>query len=386
MKKYYLLIVSVSLFLVSCVKDRILPSLETLYQQPGLPVLENRSIIHYWNFNDEALLRPTQTIGNASISYTAGSGIADAVSPGTTLNARRSDPAGGALRLRNPAGVLTLDLPTSNYRDIIFSFDVQRTSNGPQLNTIAYSIDGTTFTSANLTPNMNQVDLDWQTFSYNLSHIEGANNNSNFKIRIAFDIGNTGDSGNNRYDNITLDGTIIDLNFGIPELVHYWDFNTSTSSTPAVTPTMTRGGASLLYNGTWDSYNIGTLINAREDSGAGWALRLRNPAGAFTLTVPTTGYKDIKFSMAVQRTNNGAATNTVTYTIDGTNYISTGISSNSYTPENEPLYGLVTFDFSNISGIENNPNFKIRVVFSNGSTGSSGNNRFDNILVEGVRL
>jgi hypothetical protein len=43
---------------------------------------------------------------------------------------------------------------------------------------------------------------------------------------------------------------------------------------------------------------------------------------------------------------------------------------------------LITFDFSAISGVANNPNFKLKVEFSAGSGGTVGNNRFDNFTVD----
>ncbi|WP_199117075.1 hypothetical protein [Pedobacter sp. ASV28] len=374
------------IFFTSCVKDRSFPPLETIYVQPGLPKLGSRTLVHYWNFNGSALLSPAVTTGGASLSYVGGSALYDAVSPGSLLNARNGDMEGNGLRLRNPAGEFILSLPTTNYKDVVLSFDLQRSDNGPQINKISYSIDGVNFITEGLKPAMNQVDVNWQTFAYDFSNINSVNNNPNFKVRIEFEVNNTGTSGNNRYDNITLDGNIIDPLFGAPEMVHYWDFNNNASFNALITPTLTKGGAALAYTAVWDEYSPGTTINARNGSIAGYALRLRNPAGTFTLTVPTTGYRNIKLTLAVQRSSSGAAKNTITYTLDGTNYISTGIANNVYTPATDPDYGLVTYDFSSITGINNNPNFKIKIDFSEGSTGTSGNNRFDNIAIEGVKL
>lgn len=382
LSKTFSTLIFVALF-ASCVKDRDFPSLETVYVQPGLPKLGARTLVHYWNFNTGSLLTPTSTKGGATLSYTGGSATYDAALPGSAANARNGDLEGSALRLRNPSGVFILSLPTTNYKDVILSFDLQRSDNGAQLNKVSYSVDGVNFIADGLKPAMHQVATEWQTFSYDFSGIPQANNNPNFKVRIEFAVNSDGTSGNNRYDNIALDGNIIDPLFGTPEIVHYWNFNTAAS---LLTPTVTKGGASLSYVGTSDEYSTGSDLNARNNSVAGSALRLRNPAGTFELIVPTTNYKNIKFSFAVQRSGSGAATNTLTYTVDGTNYISTGIANNVFTPETDPTYGIVTFDFSTITAVNNNPNFKIRIDFANGSTGSSGNNRFDNIVIEGVRL
>ena len=43
---------------------------------------------------------------------------------------------------------------------------------------------------------------------------------------------------------------------------------------------------------------------------------------------------------------------------------------------------LVTLDFSGIDATDNNPNFKLKVEFQQGSGGTVGNNRFDNFTLE----
>lgn len=377
----YLIILLVA---AGCIKDRIFSV--NPYITPSLPSVGGRTLVHYWNFNGSNLLTPTQTTGGGGLFYTGG-GIFDAVNPGTYVNARNADIDGSGLRLRNPAGTFTLNLPTTNYRDIIFSFAVQRSNSGPQINLITYTVDGSNYISDSLQPNIVQIDTLWKGYTVDFSNIKRANDNPNFKIQIKYAVNDTGTSGNDRYDNIALDGNIITpVGPSLPEIVHYWNFNNTNTIADAITPTATKGGASLNYIGTWDSYLIGSPINARNGDTAGAALRLRNPAGTFTITAPTTNFKDIKLTMEVQRSGSGAQTNTITYTIDGINYISTGIINNAYTPALEPDYFFVTYDFKGIPGIDNNSNFKINIDFSNGSTGTSGNDRFDNIVIEGVRL
>jgi len=384
MRKIFTPLIVIVLAFSSCVKDREFPDPATVYVQPGTPSLGTRTPIHYWNFNGASLLTPTTSIGGAALSY-AGATY-DAVSPGTALNARNGDADGSGLRLRNPAGDFILSLPTVNYKDIIFSFAEQRSNNGPQLNRITYTIDGSNYISDSLQPTLVQPGLDWQCYSLDFSNIKRVNNNPNFKIKIAFSVNSTGTDGNDRFDNITLDGNIINPIPILPELVHYWNFNNNASFTTLITPTVTKGGGALNYTAVWDEVTPGSLLNARNSDVDGSALRLRNPAGIFTITAPTTSYKNIKVSFAVMRTSNGAQTNTLTYTTDGTNYVSTGVTPASYNPSVEPDYMLVTYDLSSITTINNNSNFKIKIEFSNGNTGSSGNNRFDNIAIEGVHL
>lgn len=387
MRSTFLLTILIAHIFTSCVKDRSFPSPETIYQQAGKPEMGSRELVHYWNFNDAALLQPSFSVGAASISYTGGSGIADPVSPGADLNARNGDIAGNGLRLRNPAGVLELHVPTVNYKDILFTFDLQRSSNGPQINKILYSVDGSHFTNEGLKPYMNLSDVNWQTFSYNFGQIEAANNNPNFKIRIEYAVNHNGETGNSRYDNITIDGNVIDPNYGAPKLIHYWDFNDNTH---LLQPSSSIGNAALSYDGTGigaaDEFKTGSELNARNGSTAGSALRLRNPAGVLNISVPTVGYKNIKISMAVQRSGSGAETNQISYTLDGSTYLTQGLENNEYTPGTDPEYVVVGYDFSKITGANNNPNFKVKIVFLGSVTGTSGNNRFDNIVIEGNEL
>lgn len=377
----FVTLISVTVF-ISCIKDRSLD--DSIYTQAGLQLSGTRTLLHYWNFNDVNLLAPAFTIGGSQLNYT---GTFDAVTPGTSLNARNSESAGNAVRLRNPAGIFSMNLPTTNYSNLLLSFAVQRTTNGARQNLVSYSVDGVNFTTDSLRSYIHTVDTGWLGFSYDFSHISGVNNNPNFKIQIRFAINDTGSSGNNRFDNITLEGDIINPVIQTPEIIHYWNFNNAST---LFTPTSTIGGGQLNYSAVYDSYTPGSTANARNGDPAGDAARLRNISasnlgyGSLLITAPTTGFKNIKCSLEVQGSSNGPQTNSLTYSTDGTNFISTGISNNSYPTGIGTAYNLVQFDFSNIPHVNNNPNFKIRIELSDGSTTSTGNDRFDNIVLEGV--
>jgi hypothetical protein len=383
--KLYLLLLTtlIALAYTSCIKDRNF-KLE-VFTKPGLPDLSTRTIIHYWNFNTATLLTPTLSSGGASLGYTGG-GAYDAVNPGTNLNARGTDAAGGGLRLRNPAGTFTLTMPTTNYKDIIFSFAVQRSNNGPQQNKISYTVDGTHFITDSLETKILKVDTLWQNFYYDFSNIKRVNDNPNFKIRINFAVNDTGTSGNDRYDNIVLDGNIISPPVipATPAIMHYWNFNTTSPLSALLTPSLTIGSGSITYAGaSYDDFTPGSSVNARNGDAAGTALRLRSAYGPFTITAPTTGYKSIKLTMEVQRSNNGATSNVIAYTTDGVNYITTGLAFVTYEPGLDPSYQFITIDFSGITAANNNPNFKVKIDFT-GST--AGNNRFDNLVIEGIKI
>ncbi len=381
MKRLYLLSCLALLF-AACTRDRF-PAPEPLAPpvEPG-----DRTVVHYWNFNTggnfTSIIQPTTTIGGASLSYTA---TGDPVGDGTTINAQNNDIAGSALRLRNPAGVFTMSLPTLNCTDVLLRFAVMRTANGAQENLISYTIDGTNFITAGLTRTVLPVSETWALCSVDFSSVPGVNNNPNFKVRIEFRRGNTNESGNNRYDNIVLFAhrTVPPVN--PVKLLHYWNFNGTTDVTTTI------GGASWLFatagSNTVDNAVDGTTINARNNDPAGSALRLRETRGGlFTISAPTPSYEKIRLSFAVTSTTSANAPlgGTISYTVDGLNYTDNGLASKSFTIVTRETFQQESFDFSGISGVNNNPNFKIRISFTMPTPdANAGNLRVDNISIEG---
>ncbi len=185
--------------LSSCVKDRV----EVLAAPSGIIPPGNKTLIQYWNFNTvSTLLSPTYSIGGGEISV---GGTFDDVTPGTSLNARNANDSASALRVRNPSTTVTVSLPTTGYKDAVFSFAVMRSSSGAQSNIFSYTLDGLNYISSGLPTNIVTVTEIWIAYSIDFSAIQGVNNNSNFKVKITFDLGNTATTGNDRYDNFTLD-------------------------------------------------------------------------------------------------------------------------------------------------------------------------------------
>jgi hypothetical protein len=379
----FFLAVSIS----ACVKDRVLPSdASTGPIDPG-----NRELIHYWNFNNNssfnALITPTFTIGGAELDYTA---VWDEVGDGSELNVRDNDIAGSALRLRNPAGDFFIKVPTTGYRDVLLSFAVMRTGNGAQENLLSYSTDGVNFIATGLSPRINAVTEEFSLQTYDFSSIAVANNNPDFVIKISFNLGNNNPSGNNRFDNITIDANPIGGSggggggdpSGEIELLHYWNFNDVQN---LLTPTQTEGGAELLYDGNaFDEAPDGSTLNLQNEDEAGFALRLRNAANSLTITAPSINYRNISVNFAIKRNAFGPQILTFEYTVDGINFISTNITpSNFAVTEN---YELVSISLEDITEVNNNQNLKIRILFSDGNTSPVGQTRIDNLTVTGLAL
>lgn len=131
-------------------------------------------------------------------------------------------------------------------------------------------------------------------------------------------------------------------------------------------------------------FNLGgTTTNARLGNPAGQALTLQggsanvNNGRFLDLRVSTEGYGSIVISLATQATGTGFNNNRLQYSVDGMTFFDFAAP---YSPA--ASYGLITFDLSGITGLNNNPDVAFRIVF-NGATSATGNNRIDNLVIEG---
>lgn len=174
-------------------------------------------------------------------------------------------------------------------------------------------------------------------------------------------------------------------------LLHYWNFNDNTSEASITKPTLTNisGLASLtttisgisalnFTGGTGQNFDVSNL-NTRNADASGTHLRFNDPIGsALVFSLPTTGYEDMIVKFATRRSGSGAGTQVWSYSTDGTNYT---FLTNVVPNDGDPT--LATLDLSSINAVDNNPNFKLKVEFEQGTGGTGGNNRFDNFTIEG---
>ncbi|WP_066439124.1 choice-of-anchor I family protein [Chryseobacterium sp. CCH4-E10] len=176
--------------------------------------------------------------------------------------------------------------------------------------------------------------------------------------------------------------------FGQTSLIHYWNFNNNTSAAAITTPTasLTGGSMTAVINGTTEidfaggtgqNFSVENL-NARNGDAAGTHLRYNFPInGNLLFNLPTTGYQNVVVKFTTRRSGSGAGTQTWSYSTDGTTFQTyQTVSPQDANPQ------LITFDFSGVAGVSNNPNFKLKVEFSAAGGGSVGNNRFDNFTVD----
>ena len=212
----------IAFILSSCVKDEMAPQPEP--PEPGEPEL-----IHYWHFNNlsgviEQVPSDFSAVGNGLITYPGtGAGYMDErthreADPVSNWNLRMGQPsdAGAVLRVRNPAETreLFFDIPSTGYEDLVFMFASSRSDNGSTLQRFMYSANGgTTWTQVGEDYEIPSIigTGDYLHKTIDLSEIAEVNNNPDLKFKILFSSPEAANpSGNNRFDNVTLDGVKIE--------------------------------------------------------------------------------------------------------------------------------------------------------------------------------
>jgi hypothetical protein len=189
------------------------------------------------------------------------------------------------------------------------------------------------------------------------------------------------------------------------ELIHYWHFNDLPDGGLTgilADESLTEEVAVISYKGESEGYmdkiNDGTRINTRNEIPGETALRVRNPADTRELlfNLPTTGYEDIVMTFAVKRTTNGTQIQDIYFQTDEEGEW-TSVKENLQIREK---YQLIEIDFTGLSywperdrlwqikdKIDDNPYFKVKILFPHESaTSTSGNNRFDNVTLEGYAI
>jgi hypothetical protein len=159
-----------------------------------------------------------------------------------------------------------------------------------------------------------------------------------------------------------------------------WNFNDSNLNVDHGS-----GILSSNFNAVNIVFGAGTTNNARLGDSAGQALSLQGGTGTvnngrhLTFNVSTLGFSNIVVNFATLGTSTGFNSNQFQYSLDGITFVDFGPP---YVPGT--TFGAVplVFSLASIVGLDDNPNAAFRIVF-NGATSSTGNNRIDNIVVEG---
>lgn len=187
--------------------------------------------------------------------------------------------------------------------------------------------------------------------------------------------------------------------------IYVYNFNDTTGTAPAtgadqgplfsvdrVNQGAPAGGSAL--STSFAAANVvnfaGTTVNADNGDVAGQALALQGggATGAITnngaylqATANLTGFQNIGFSFAGQKTASGFSNNTLSYSLNGGQTFTTFASAINL----PTAFAAQTFDFSGVTGLNNNANAIFRLTFD-GATTATGNNRLDNLIISGTTL
>ena len=190
-------------------------------------------------------------------------------------------------------------------------------------------------------------------------------------------------------------------------LIHYWHFNNFTHTynlpdIPGIAADFSihdTSTAKILYAklpgvvldsayidpyaavaGAPDFDTVNTRMGAADTS----ALRTRNPSDSMQLLfyIPTTHYKNILLQYATERSNNGMLRQSFDYSVDsGLTWRTSGLTQSFDSPA--VAFHRVAVSFGSDTQVNNNAKLVFRIKFSGNTVGTSGNNRFDNVTVEG---
>jgi len=195
------------------------------------------TLIDYWNFNSFTAVMYTDTIHGIDADFstldTTKAQILYAEIPGTsssfstyidghaavtadydTVNLRMGAVAGNYIRPRNPSDSMQLlfYIPSTNYTHILLQYgsESSSTTSGPLHQLFSYSVDsGLTWRTSGLSRLSDSAWLVFHRTAVSLAMDSATKNNDKLVFRILFSGNTTGTSGNNRFDNVTVEGDTI---------------------------------------------------------------------------------------------------------------------------------------------------------------------------------
>lgn len=261
--------------------------------------LFGQTLIHYWNFNNNAsatsITTPSSTLVSGSLTAVAGGTSEIDFAGGTgqnfsiaNLNTRNGDPSGTHLRFNNPiGGVLQFNLPTTGYQNAIVKFTTRRSGQGAGTQTWSYSTDGTTFVPYQT---VNPQDTDPQLITFDFSSVSGVSNNPNFKLKVEFSATGGGTGGNNRFDNFTVDGTATGGIDTTPPTTAYFPAHNTNNASISVNPTISfNENVRLTDNSAINDSNAQSLVEFRIGNASGTQVPFTTTFNSNKITViPTT--------------------------------------------------------------------------------------------------
>jgi DNA/RNA endonuclease YhcR with UshA esterase domain len=167
--------------------------------------------------------------------------------------------------------------------------------------------------------------------------------------------------------------------------IHCWDFNESSptfTTSPVSLANRVTGDGTITHNFTDVASFAGNIGNACTGSASGGAFCPRGGVnnennGAFmTLNFPSTGFENLVLSFYAQRTATGFDSVALSYATSATGTF-------THFAHYQASSSVESFNLIGLSGVNDNPHLQIRLTFF-GATSATGNNRIDNIKLEGT--
>ncbi len=200
MKQLSFCVVLITVILSSCIKDRLQPA------AGPVKVSAQDTLMYYWDFNagDSSQRGATIAINKGAIyqyycSYIDFTG-------GSNLNLRGTSDSGQCLRLRNPSDSVIFYMPTTGFDSISIQFSEEASGSGPSQNAIYYTTDGVHYVATAIGNNTFAVGTVFSLNTFGIYSDPAVNDNPKFAIKIVPLNNNTGASGNDRIDNVSMVG------------------------------------------------------------------------------------------------------------------------------------------------------------------------------------
>lgn len=178
------------------------------------------------------------------------------------------------------------------------------------------------------------------------------------------------------------------------DIVALWDYSATPTSTKH---TQSANGASFATVGSIKTSFAAGVADQALSTDTYAAQNVGSATQGVQFNVDTSGYTDLVLTFAQRNSNTASAWTTLQYTVDGSNWIS-ATNFQMPTAQSTKFVTGITFDFSSISEVDDNPLFGIRLlsIFAPGtnayqqtagaSYGTAGTIRYDNVLFSGSAI
>lgn len=163
------------------------------------------------------------------------------------------------------------------------------------------------------------------------------------------------------------------------DLLGYWNFNASDFTKNGGLATANASLTTTVSNISWFS---GDLQNALNGDASGVAFSpVGNAMNGQSITIQLSGtgvaFSNIAVSYATRGTSTGFSNNSWAYSTNGTTF--TNLAGSTY-DQRDTVFTVRSFDFTPLTNAQN---VWLRLTFD-GASGASGNNRIDNLQINGT--